>query len=474
MSKLGFVRFACIVSAFCIAAVAASPAQIFSSISLDGTDGQGSTAPEQGADGNFYGVTAGGANREGTVYELTLEGKIITLYNFCSQTDCIDGEGPSGIIQAADGNLYGTTYGGGPNRSQDCDGCGTVFKITPSGTFTSLYSFCSQANCADGLNPSSGLVQASNGNFYGTTPFGGANNHGTVFEITPAGKLTTLYSFCPQTNCPDGAEPYPGLTLATNGSLYGTTSFGGANESGAIFEITPAGKFTTLYSFTVYEALPNSLIQAADGTFYGTTQSTGTTGTVFHFIPPGNVTTLYTFCSIGECYDGSNPNAPVAQGTDGNLYGTTLLGGRGEGTIFRVTPEGTLTTLHYFCSQKNCADGSMPRVGLLQATDGIFYGAASSGGTREDGTIYTLNLSLAPFVEPIPNFGPVGQVVRIQGNNLAGTTSVTFNGTPATTFTVVSDTYIKATVPTGASSGTILVTSPSGTLSSNVAFQVLQ
>ena len=170
---------------------------------------------------------------------------LTTLYSFCSQGGCTDGDYPrAGLVQTTNGDLYGTTAAGGANRLG-----GTVFKITPGGTLTTLYSFCSQTNCTDGSNSFAGLVQAANGDLYGTTGDGGANGYGAVFKITPSGTLTTLYSFCSQTNCTDGAGPEAGLVQAANGDLYGTTYSGGNNYNGTVFKITPTGTLTTLYRF---------------------------------------------------------------------------------------------------------------------------------------------------------------------------------------------------------------------------------
>src|ERR1039458_171858 len=171
---------------------------------------------------------------------------LTTLYSFCSQSGCADDANPTaGLVQATNGDLYGTTSGF-PNGNN-----GTVFKITPGGTLTTLYGFCSQSGCTDGAAPYAGLVQAANGDLYGTTQYGGTNgDYGTVFKITPSGTLTTLYSFCSQTNCADGDEPVAGLVQAANGDFYGTTGGGGANVYyGTVFKITPSGTLTTLYNF---------------------------------------------------------------------------------------------------------------------------------------------------------------------------------------------------------------------------------
>lgn len=472
-------RIACMIGLLWMAGAIATSAQVFTPFSLNGTDGSTpDVAPVQATNGNFYGVTLrGGATSNpyyccGTVYEATSGGKLTTLYSFCPKmTNCTDGASPTGLVQGADGKLYGTTATGGTSKGANCfSSCGTIFRIAPNGKFKSIYSFCSQPNCTDGYEPSAGLVQGLDGSFYGTTTGGGANNQGTIFKITPAGMLTTLYSFCPQSGCMDGYHPNSLLVLATDGNLYGTTPIGGANGSGTIFKITPTGDFTALFSLDEFNAEPNALIQAADGSFYGTTHSSGSQGSAFQFIPPNTFNLLYIFYDAGP--SGSNPAAPLVQGIDGNFWGTASMGGlSGGGTMFKMTAAGKLTTIHTFCVQTTCADGNSPGA-LMQATNGIFYGTAALAGQLGYGTLYSLDAHLAPFAESIPNFGSVGQAVRILGNNLKGTTSVTFNGTPAT-FTVVSKSYIQTNVPAGATSGTIEVVTPNGTLSSNMPFQVV-
>jgi len=339
------------------------------------------------------------------------------------------------LVQGFDGNFYGTTSKGGAN------GPGTVFKITPSGTLTTIYSFCAQTNCTDGAFPYGGLVLATNGNFYGTTLWGGSSTNtncsnccgcGTVFEITASGTLTTLYSFCVQTNCTDGTFPYAGLVQATNGNFYGATLGGGANSSGTVFKITASGTLTTLYSF----------------------------------------------CAQTDCTDGAFPYAGLVQATNANFYGTTAQGGSstncngGCGTVFKISPSGTLTTLHSFAG----TDGSIPEEGVVQATNGNFYGTTAFGGSSDNcfegcGTVFGLSVGLGSFVETLPTSGKVGAKVIILGNNLSGATSVTFNGTAAT-FTVVKSTEIVTAVPTGATTGTVIVTTPKKKLKSNVAFRV--
>ena len=404
-----------------------STATLTTLYSFDNTDGRNPYAGlVQAMNGDLYGTTwAGnhdGNNYSGTVFQTTSSGTLMTLYYFCSETNCADGELPyAGLVQGTDGNFYGTTQAGGLDAS--CDGytgCGTIFKIAPSGSLTTLYTFCQTSPCTDGTDPYAALVQGTDGNFYGTTEASGANSAGTVFQITPSGTLTTLYPFCPQTNCPDGANPYAALVQGTDGSFYGTTEGGGANGDGVVFKITPTGTMTTLHSFAGTDgAHPQAgLVQGTDGNLYGTTNAGGAQqggcaaevrcGTIFKITPSGEFTSLYSFCSQTGCPDGQVPNAALVQGSDGNFYGTTEQGGQNGacpkvgacGTIFRITPSGTLTTIYSFCSQggTSCTDGANPYGALIQnPTDGNFYGTTYAGGANNDGTVFTLSVGLSPF-----------------------------------------------------------------------------
>lgn len=305
------------------------------------------------------------------------------------------------LVQGADGNFYGTTSEGGNGPYA---GFGTVFKITPGGTLTTLYAFCSQPNCTDGAAPQTGFIQAADGNFYGTTTFGGAApapaGGGTVFKITPAGTLTTLYTFSSDPGNPGyagGNYPFTGVIQALDGNLYGTTQTGGDGQ-GTVFKLTLGGTLTILHSFCS-QGLPctdgtaaNGLIEGADGNFYGTTYAGGAngSGTIFRITPQGTLTTVHSFCSQPNCIDGQGPQGRLVQVADGNFYGTTTGGGTSLfGTVFKITPAGAFTTLYSFCSQSNCADGSAPWAGLIQASDGNFYGTTSGGdGGINGGTAF--------------------------------------------------------------------------------------
>jgi uncharacterized repeat protein (TIGR03803 family) len=456
------------------------PAQTYTTLfSFNGRDGArpGATLIEA-TDGNLYGTTiARGAYGHGTVFKISPTGALTTLHDFCSQSGCPDGAEPGGLIQATDRGLYGTTYYGGANHE------GSVFKITTSGSLTTMYSFCAKAGCTDGEHPIMGLVQATDGEFYGTTETGGVGTYGssgTVFKITSNGTLTTLHSFCSQSGCPDGQILYAGLVQATNRDLYGTTYMGGVNHQGTIFKISLSGTLTTLYSFCSRSSCADgagpsaALVQSNDGELYGTTAGGGSSGygTVFRITQGGALTTLHNFCGHSGCMDGAAPTAELIQANDSNFYGTTYNGGAyGGGTIFKINRRGMLTTLYNFCFESNCRDGETLYAGLVQDTNGIFYGATYAGGEHGDGTVFSLSVGLGPFVKTLPTSGKVGARVTILGTDLIGATSVNFNGTAAV-FTVRSASEIITGIPTGATTGTVQVVTPGGTLSSNVPFRV--
>jgi uncharacterized repeat protein (TIGR03803 family) len=482
----------------CAAAAAVLPAQtltfLFSFSYYDPVGFYPAGPLVQATDGNIYETVPQGAdNYSGTIVKMS-QTALSTLYSFCSGGGtCPDGSGPSGLIQATDGNLYGTTGGGGAN------GSGTVFKLTLDGTLTTLYSFCAGGpSCPDGSGPG-GLMQASNGDFYGTTGSGGFDNPdyncphgcGTLFKITAAGALTTLYTFCTQDGCPDGFSP-SGLAESDSGYLYGATVDGGGNYAwcgtgcGTVYKITPDGTLTTLYWFCSQDncadgAHPFAAPQPTpDGNAYGTTSCSGPSllcgdrysgGTLFKISASGAFTLIHNFCAENGCRDGSEPSGVFA-GSDGGYYGTTfyggLEGGDGYGTIFKLTPDGLLRTVYRLPQE-----GGHNPSGLVQATTGEFYGTTLNGGVTNIGTIFSLSAGLGPFVETRPTFGQAGAAVEILGTGLTGATGVTFNGTAAG-FTVVSDSLIAATVPAGATSGTVQVLTPGGALPGNVIFVVRQ
>jgi uncharacterized repeat protein (TIGR03803 family) len=464
-------------SALYIASVTATPAQTFTVLRrFNGSNGSTPVAPlVQGTDGKLYGTTySGGASGDGTVFKITSAGALKTLHSFCTSGGCPDGQGvQGGLILGWDAFFHGTTLFGGAHAN------GTAFQIKPGGRLTTQYSFCAAANCSDGGEPFTSLLQGRDGFYYGTTMGGGNGNSGTVFQFPDirGSILATLHSFCALANCADGASPEAALVQGTDGNFYGTTNSSGANQGGTVFQITPGGSLTTLYSFCSAAHCPDgmapfaALVQASDGNFYGTTNLGGTStncsvgcGTVFKITSAGALTTLHSFALS----DGAFPLGLVL-GTDGNFYGATEGGGPvNKGTIFQITPGGVLTNLHTFAG----SDGSEPFSALTQATDGNFYGTASGGGRRDNGTDFRLSMGLGPFVQLVPPTHQVGEAISILGNNLTGATSVTFNGLPSK-FAVVSPTLIYAGIPSGGASGLVQVVTPNGTLTSNVAFQVV-
>jgi uncharacterized repeat protein (TIGR03803 family) len=439
--------------------VIAAHAQTFTTlVNLNGANGArpGAGSLVQGVDGSFYGTTsAGGASKYGTIFRIAPQGQLKTLYSFAGVA------GASGLIVEPNGMLYGTTHEGGAN------GLGVIFQITPSGALTTLHSF----DGADGAEPTAGLVMAFNRMLYGTTSEGGATSGGGIFRITPGGTLTALHGF---SGAPFGSGFVASLVQASNGMLYGTTSIGGVYGMGSVYAIGLNGAFATLYSFNGFNGQwPYAeLVQGNDGNLYGTTSYGGTNGPfgiIFQITSAGTLTTLHNF----NFTDGSYPSSALVQGADGNFYGTAAQGGAncgpiGCGTIFRVTPTGTLTTLHNFDE----TDGSNPYAGLVQGTDGNFYGTTEFGGANKIGTVFRLSVGLGPFVKLLPAFGAAGAAVTILGTDLTGAARVTFDG-KAAAFTVLSPTAIRTTVPPGTSTGTVRVVTPGGPLASNVAFQVL-
>jgi uncharacterized repeat protein (TIGR03803 family) len=496
MNRLGSAKIAFVVATFCLAGVVAAQGQTYSVLfEFNGGDGYGANVLTQGTDGNLYGTTpqggstiGGNAAGFGTAFRVSPAGEFKSFYKFCSLAECADGWNPGSLVLGVNAGFYGTTWWGGTGKPNGCgsEECGgTFFEIAPNETLTTLYDFCQAEKCADGSNPASAPVLGYDGNYYGTTLQGGIlgpcpGGCGTVYDITTTGTLTTLHSLCAvRSNCDGSQCCLTGIILGSNGNFYGLqTNQGEPPIPGVIFEITSEGTFSALSANVGSD--PVVLIQGSDGNLYGENEAT-----IFKVTPSGELTTLYTFCSLKNCADGAEPNSLI-EGSDGNFYGTTEWGGKTNGTcdpepgcgvIFEITPAGVYSVLYAFCSQ-NCSSGYWPG-GLMQATNGTFYGGTEVGGTpgkcyleRGCGVIFSLDVGLAPFVEANPGFSGAGIVVDILGNNLTETSSVTFNGVAAK-FTVVSATLIHATVPAGATTGTIQVTTPTGTLSSNAAFQVL-
>ena len=465
----------------------------------------------QGADGNYYTTTFAGGSGAcpddvqgltpgcGAVVKITPAGVFSVLYSFpfdSSNNTTPNGMFPvAGLLQGPDGNFYGVASGGGSSSTDFCQpgpeifGCGTIFKLTPSGKLTLLYSFCGGYGCGsyppDGADPRGRLAIGPDGNLYGTTQQGGEYNgfynSGTIFRISLSGagyQIMHTFSGCCGTG--DGESPAAGLTLASDGNFYGTTQFGGTSGNGTIFKMNLAGAVTILHSFGPDD--PNgaeplgALIQASDGNLYGTCYSGGASngGTVFRISTSGSFTKIYDFTTASI---GTHPTAGVIQASDGNLYGVTPSGGAGLGSIYQLTLGGVATLEASFGGPA----GYYPDGALVQGSDGNLYvttpsgGGSNSNGVPDEGTIDVFDVSL-PAPKPgilgfLPSSGKVGAKVTIGIGPYIGATAVKFNGT-STAFKVTGSEFITTTVPAGATSGPITVTTPGGTATSKKNFTV--
>jgi uncharacterized repeat protein (TIGR03803 family) len=410
----------------------------------------------QGRDGNLYGTTpSGGATDQGAVYKITPAGVLTVLYSF----DGTHGSAPTGgLILGTDGNLYGAASGGGS------DDMGTIFKITQAGTLTVIYDF---QGTGDGCGPIAAPIQGNDGNLYGTTSGCGTSGYGGIYKLTTAGVLTPLYSF----DFGHGENPQAPLVQGSDGNLYGTTLGGGTQGEGVIFKITTGGNLTVLFNFdTTHGNAPYSaLIQGTDGNYYGTTYSGGAdnAGTVFKMTPSGIVNVLHSF---GVGTDGSAPVAGLFQAADGNLYGGAALGGSsGNGILFRIAPSGSGYSILYTFDGTS---GSRPPSAPYQHTNGTLYGPTYLGGSANQGVFYSLGEGLGPFVKLVSPSANVNGTIEVLGQGFTGTTSVTIDGISAT-FNVSSNTFMTVTVPSGATTGFVSVTTPSRTFKSITKLQVM-
>jgi uncharacterized repeat protein (TIGR03803 family) len=438
-----------------------------------GADGAGPVAALiQAAGGTLYGTTAGGGTQlAGTVFTVTPAGTHTVLHSFGNPGDAKDPK--AALIQATDGNFYGTTQDG-PDS-----GFGAVFKMTPAGGVTILHAF---TGGVDGGHPLAPLIQASDGNFYGTTHDGGLG-YGTVFMMTPSGVVIVLHAF---TGGTDGGYPYAALIQATDGNFYGTTRTGGApggapcSACGTVFRMTLFGTLTVLHTFTGTDgALPlTALMQANDGNFYGTTYQSGSFngGTVFKMTPAGTVTVLHQFAGVGGGTDGANPWAALIQATDGNFYGTTIYGGASNnGTVFMMTPSGVVTVLHAFTGG---TDGAAPMASLLQATDGNLYGTTVNGGrvNVDAGVVFALQITAAapvitvqPASQTIASGHTASLSVAASGSALSYQWYVGTTGTTTSPIAGATTSSYTTAALTSTTSYWVLVSNSAGAVDSNTA-----
>jgi uncharacterized repeat protein (TIGR03803 family) len=500
---------------------------------FDGTNhGCCSTMPgvlAQGRDGNLYGTTLqGGANSRGTVFKATLSGAVTVLHSF-NVTDGLNPQG--GLSLATDGNFYGSTQGGGthsagtifkitptgthtvlynfanssdggfPHNSpvQGNDGAlyGTtvvgsnsiVYKITTAGVFSTVVNL--------GLECDGPLLLATDGKFYGITIVGGTFNRGTAFSVTTAGVLKTIFNF----NDPTGALPYGPLLQGTDGNFYGTASAGGSAGGGVVYKLTSAGVFTVLHNFDSTSRslgiLPTTgLVQGSDGFLYGVTSGGGANldGTLFKIKTDG------TSFSVIHDFDASHGSVPYSQPllhTNGNIYGQTNSGGaHGDGVLYSLSA-GLKQFIQPVVINQAKVGGSVGLLGqnLSTATKVLFGTGAGTFTPSGNGFVTakpangattgvitvdepggnlasTKTFKIVPVLKTFaPTSGSVGTQVVLTGTSFMQASAVKFAGKTAT-FTVNSDTQITTTVPTGAVTGKISVTTPGGTANSSTTFTV--
>ena len=436
---------------------------IFSFHGPDG--GYGASPLVQGRDGNLYGTTTElGTFDFGTVFEITTSGQHTVVHNFTG------GEGyfPSALLLGTNGKFYGAAAGGGSSQQ------GAIFTFGTAGIVSDLHGFTG----TEGYGPVGPLVQGTDGNLYGVAQLGGTANLGTVFKVsTSSGALTKLHDF----NTSDGSYP-TGLIQGVDGNFYGLTNAGGSFSLGTVFRITSSGVFTTLHHFTGGNdgsSPTGTLTQGSDGTLYGTTSLGGNTpcacGTIFKITANGTFGLLHKF--VGLALHNTNWNEGPYLAANGLLYGTAVsISAPSTNQLYRVATDGSgYSVLYQFTT---AATGWGPFTTPVQHTNGKFYGSNQFGGDFFYGNVYSVDDGMQPFVRLVQSAGKVGQTVTILGGGLSGSSSVCFTkgtgGCPSATFTVGADTYITATVPSGAITGPVTVTAPGGTLTSNTSFRIIK
>jgi uncharacterized repeat protein (TIGR03803 family) len=397
-------------SLFVAALAIGASAQLTVLHSFSGPDGASPTGLIQTADGSFYGAGANGGdttacnpNGCGVLFKIDNKGNFSLLHVFHGT----DGSLPTGLVKSSDGNFYGTTMTGGQPSG---GGPGTIFRIDPAGNFTTLYAFSGGFGCCDAGGPAGPMIEASDGNFYGTAG-GGAfrdvdhqGGFGTVYRFNPAtGAESVVFSF----NLPAGTGIFPNgpLIQAKDGLLYGTTREGPPTA----FRISTSGTFNVVSSQLLGEPL-SGLIQAMDGNFYGTTEGSG--GTVYRIDSTGAI----SFINLFDGADGWKPQFRVLQAKDGFLYGTTPQGGLLDfqgGDMFRLSTSGTLNVLHSFTIAGT--EGFSPNTQLVESIDGALYGTTGAGGINRHGTIFRFDQRIPGIVASVIVKTPIlssGQTTR--------------------------------------------------------------
>ena len=424
----------------------------------------------QGRDGNLYSTTQWGGNLGpgGTVFNVTPSGTATNVETSIAW--------PFGVTLGTDGNFYGATIFGGTS------GLGTVYKLTPKGVMTVLHSF---TGGADGDRPQAPPIQAASGTFYGITTSASVPDS-TAYSVTSGGVFKTIHTFTGT----DG-QSLLALVQGTDGNFYASTGSGGTSNDGVIFKMTAAGKVTVLHSFTGGADGSGggyALIQASDGNFYGVAGGgTSGAGVIFKITPGGTYTVIH---NLNGTTDGTFPNSSLVQARDGNLYGVTSNQNAFDiGTVYKVTTSGTFTTLYTFTSGFTFnADGGYPQSPLIQHTNGLLYGSTFTGGDSSCGTsiysgeyhevpgcglIYSLDIGAAPFVNLMTTSGKELSKVEILGQGFSSSSVVKFGGVAATKIALTGSTYISATVPAGALTGSVTVATGATTLTSAKTFKVV-
>jgi uncharacterized repeat protein (TIGR03803 family) len=425
----------------------------------------------QGRDGDYYGVTAGAGR--GTIYKISTSGTFTLLHTFAS--DGSEGQSCNGLVLGSDGNFYGTCEQGGNNSNST----GTLFKVTPTGTLTVLHFFDGTfSGTVDGCYPLGVPVQASDGNFYGTAFECGVNDAGLIYKITPAGIFTVVHAFAFGSG--DGNQPKGALIQGSDGNLWGTTSSGGANNGGAVFKSSLTGTESLVFSFsacgtgTTGCAPAAGLVQGNDGNFYGTAEQGGASneGVIFKVTPGGTYTLLHSFNITTD--NGADPQLPLTLGTDSNFYGVAtdcFAGGCNPADLFRITSKGVFTDVFNF-PDLGGNNNSNPFSPLLLSTDGTFYSTTEIGGTSGAGSFFSLVDGQNAFIALQETIGKVGSQIGILGQGFSSSSVVKFNGTAATKVTLTGTTFLTATVPAGATNGFVTVTTGTTTLTSRQKFTV--
>jgi uncharacterized repeat protein (TIGR03803 family) len=450
----------------------------------------------QGRDGSLYGTNLT-QSTGGTAFKVSLTGVVTQLHTF---NRLIEGVYPSPLTLGVDGNFYGLTSLGGKNNK------GTIYKMTPTGVVTVLYNIGTVANDGNftnaqlgGFVPLPAPVQASDGNLYGVISAGGIGGllqgRGVLYHLVPATKTYTILHDFKNANPKDGRGPQAQLLVGKDGNLYGTTTGGGASASlgGVVFRYRLISKSPTDLLTSPYSILhnfnsltdggylaSNPLIQAVDGNFYGTTTGYGqatTQGNVFRLSPTGTYTNLHSFSRITAPASGHTPVSGVVQGSDGNFYGATSQGGKpagkpsgDAGVLFKITPQGAYTVLHAF---DRLAEGSFPR-GLTAHTNGKIYVATAAGNhvvPQTFGGIFKLDVGAKPFVSALPSVGRLGNTVGLFGD-FTDASSVSFNGVNGIS-SGASTTFRTAIVPAGPATGLVKINKPVNPISGFKPFSVL-